>query len=148
MSCSISSQAKWRTAFARHDGGSPFGWTAASDEGSGFGGMLHRVNKESRAPTRPGIVAFELRGFTKELPCPGKPKAPEPEWSNSGASAVAFFGASPVVASASDRPRRRDPGGRRQPYNIANRSCVSVTFSFDPTTLFSVTRSNDLTGKP
>src|ERR1700692_67258 len=84
MSCSIWSQAKWRTAFARHDGGSPFGGTAASDAGGGFGGMLHRVNKESGAPTRPGIVAFEVRGLrsseTSPRNCPAlenrKPLSP------------------------------------------------------------------------
>jgi hypothetical protein len=44
------------------------------------------------------------------------------------------------------RPHRRDPGGRRDHTTVHNRPARSVTFSFDPTTPISVTRSNDLTG--
>jgi hypothetical protein len=56
-----------------------------------------------------------------------------------------FFGASPV-ASALDVRFGRNPDRTASVYRKGKRQAHSVTFSYDPTTLVSVTWSNDLTG--
>src|ERR1700738_2249119 len=110
INCLIWWKAKWKTAFALPSAAKRSAWTAANAERSGFVDMPQRLRRKA-GQNRPGVIAFKVQGLRSSETPPkktvtskskSKSKPLSPNHRTQGRSAVAFFGASPVVASALD----------------------------------------------